>query len=95
MSGELLRLTESPKFQIRFKNALSAIAGLFRYREVEQFALLAARNPAAQRLRHNLATLDELLEDAADASMFRSTRRKEPLLIASVNIWTVGVTPIF
>jgi hypothetical protein len=62
MSGELLRLTESPNFQIRFKNALSAIAGLFRYREVEPFALLAARNPAAQSLRDNLAALDELLE---------------------------------
>jgi hypothetical protein len=46
--NELVYLTEKLSFQTRFKNALSATAGLFRYREVEPFALLAGRDVAAQ-----------------------------------------------
>lgn len=53
-SNELVYLTEKLSFQTRFKNALSATAGLFRYREVEPFALLAGRDAAAQKLRDNL-----------------------------------------
>jgi hypothetical protein len=53
-SSELVALTKKLSFNIRFKYALSAIAGLFRYREIEPYALLAARDPAAQRLRDSL-----------------------------------------
>lgn len=53
-SSELVALTEKLSFNIRFKYALSAIAGLFRYREVEPYALLAGRDPTAQRLRDSL-----------------------------------------
>jgi hypothetical protein len=53
-SRELLALTERRAFNVRFKYALSAIAGLFRYREIEPYALLAARDPAAQRLSERL-----------------------------------------
>lgn len=53
-STELVGLTEKLSFLARFKYALSAIAGLFRYRDVEPFALLAARDPAARRLRDSL-----------------------------------------
>jgi hypothetical protein len=61
MSDELMRLTECQSFQIRFKNALSAIAGLFRYRDIERFALLAGRDLAARRMRRALDEVDTLL----------------------------------
>ena len=61
-SNELVYLTETLSFQTRFKNALSATAGLFRYREVEPFALLAGRDAAAQKLRDNLGKAQFTLE---------------------------------
>jgi hypothetical protein len=61
MSLELIHLTEHLSFKVRFKNALSAIAGLFRYREIERYALLAGRDSTAQRLRKNLDEVDDLL----------------------------------
>ena len=61
VADELVRLTESLSFETRFKNALSAIAGLFRYREVKPFALVAGRDPAAQRLRDDLNEVEALL----------------------------------
>jgi hypothetical protein len=61
-SNELVYLTEKLSFQTRFKNALSATAGLFRYREVEPFALLAGRDVAAQKLRDNLEKAKIILE---------------------------------
>jgi len=54
VSNEIVDLTEKLSFQTRFQNALSATAGLFRFREVEPFALLAGRDAAAQKLRENL-----------------------------------------
>ncbi|WP_315813853.1 hypothetical protein [Bradyrhizobium sp. SZCCHNR2028] len=53
-SQDLIAQTERGAFNIRFKNALSAIAGLFRYREVEPYALMAERDPAVRQLRENL-----------------------------------------
>jgi hypothetical protein len=61
-SNELIYLTEKLSFQTRFKNALSATAGLFRYREVEPFALLAGRDAAAQTLRNNLEKAQTILK---------------------------------
>jgi len=61
-SNELIFLTEKLSFQTRFKNALSATAGLFRYREVEPFALLAGRDATAQTLRSNLEKTQIILE---------------------------------
>lgn len=42
------------KFRVRFKNAMSALAGLFRYREVEPYALLKGDDPTAGRLWEDL-----------------------------------------
>jgi hypothetical protein len=61
VSAELVQLAENLSFQVRFKNALSALAGAFRYREIEPFALLAKRDPAAQQLLKSLETVDALL----------------------------------
>jgi hypothetical protein len=61
VSLELIHLTEHLSFKVRFKNALSAIAGLFRYREIERYALLAGRDSTAQRLRKSLDDVDDLL----------------------------------
>lgn len=61
LSDELEDLRQRLWFKVRFKNALSALAGLFRYREIEPFALLASRNSAAQRLRQSLSGVDSAL----------------------------------
>jgi hypothetical protein len=60
-SSELVNLTQKLSFQTRFRNALSATAALFRYREVEPFALLAGRDAAAQKLRGNLEKAHTIL----------------------------------
>ncbi|MBR1214610.1 hypothetical protein [Bradyrhizobium sp. JYMT SZCCT0180] len=60
-SNELVHLTEKLSFQTRFRNALSATAALFRYREVEPFALLAGRDAPAQELRDNLEKAQAIL----------------------------------
>lgn len=59
--AELVHLTERLSFLARFKYALSAIAGLFRYREIEPFALLAGRDPAARRLRDSLERTSDMM----------------------------------
>lgn len=59
--GELRERLNRRNFLIRFRNALSAAAGLFRYREVEPYALLSARDPTAQRLRDVLSQIGEAL----------------------------------
>lgn len=61
VSDELLRLAERLSLKLRFKNALLALAGLFRYREIEPFAVLATRDPHAQLLRDRLDQVDALL----------------------------------
>ena len=54
----------SGKFRVRLKNALSALAGLFRYREVEPYALLKADDPTARRLWDDLGKIRSRLIDA-------------------------------
>ncbi len=61
VSAELARLPQAPAFHIRFMNTLSAIAGLFRYREIEPYALLAAREPAVRDLRNIIGQVDKVL----------------------------------
>ncbi|RWK87958.1 MAG: hypothetical protein EOR52_14990 [Mesorhizobium sp.] len=61
LGRELRSLQSSAWFKTRFKNALSALAGLFRYREVEPYALLSGRDPIAQQVRDTLAQIDHVL----------------------------------
>lgn len=61
LSQELVQLTSLRSFGIRFRNALLALAGLFRYREIERYALLAGRDPLAQTIRTNLDEVGWLL----------------------------------
>ncbi len=49
-----------------FRNTLSALAGMFRWREVEQYALLAERDPVASRVRNTLTEADYELARQAD-----------------------------
>ena len=51
----------SRRFGIRFKNAMLALAGLFRYREVEPFALLRGESPTAFRLSETLEKIRDCL----------------------------------
>ena len=61
LADELLRLTQTLSFQVRFRNALSALAGLFRYREIERYALLASRDHVAQQLLYRIEQVEHLL----------------------------------
>ena len=57
IASELSRVASAGRanaLQIRFKNALSALAGLFRFREVEPYALLRDKDPAADRICQDL-----------------------------------------
>ncbi len=55
--------TNNPKqFKTRFKNALSALAGLFRYREVQPFALLRNENREANKLASDLESINKALK---------------------------------
>lgn len=62
VSEELKDLTEKGSFKTRFKNALSAAAGLFRYRVVEPYALLAGQDPLADTLDRILSNVVQRLE---------------------------------
>lgn len=59
---ELLAQIKSSSFQIRFRNTLSAIAGLFRWRLQEPYALLASQDRVAERLRQTLLRAKDMLE---------------------------------
>jgi hypothetical protein len=48
-------------FVLKFRNTLSAIAGLFRWRVREPYALLADREPVAARLREVLISTETVL----------------------------------
>ena len=61
LADELLQLTQRLSFKVRFRNALSALAGLFRYREVNRYALLAKRDPVAQQLLNRIEEVERLL----------------------------------
>ncbi len=61
LSAELLDLIRRRSFQVRFKNTLSAIAALFRWREREPHALLATNEPAAAALQITLRQATDLL----------------------------------
>ena len=61
LSAELLDLIRRRSFQVRFKNTLSAIAALFRWREQEPHALLATNEPAAAALQITLRQALDLL----------------------------------
>jgi hypothetical protein len=68
LGRELIARIEARDFRIRFRNTLSAIAGLFRWRKREPFALLAARDPVAAQLRETLNRAKEMLERGIDIS---------------------------
>lgn len=61
LADELLKQIRSRSFKIKFRNTLSAIAGLFRWRVCEPYALLAARDPIAHSLRDTLLQARNLL----------------------------------
>ena len=67
LSSELSRLAQSKSnsgFQVRFKNALLALAGIFRYREIEPYALLRGYNQASTKLWEDLIVIrDRLIEN--------------------------------
>lgn len=66
VSTELEELANKSEFRRRFVNTLSAIAGLFRYREIEPYALLAERDPAARLLRDRIDHIDALITQRAE-----------------------------
>ncbi|WP_296645156.1 hypothetical protein, partial [Roseinatronobacter sp.] len=61
LSEHLIGAIQDQNFNVKFKNTLSAIAGLFRWREIEPFALLAADDRVAADLRQVLNRASDLL----------------------------------
>ena len=61
LADVLFDLTRKHSFDVRFRNALSALAGLFRYREVDGYALLASRDHVAQQLLNRIQQVEHLL----------------------------------
>jgi len=67
LGQELLDRIERREFLLRFRNTLSAIAGLFRWRRRESHALLAMQDPVAAKLRDMLVRAKTMLEGAGAA----------------------------
>ena len=61
LGRELLLQVESRHFSIKFRNTLSAIAGLFRWRKREPYALLATDDIVASGLRQTLERARQLM----------------------------------
>ena len=66
LADALLEQVRQRRFKTIFRNTLSALAGMFRWREVEQYALLAERDPVASRVRNTLTEADHELARHAD-----------------------------
>lgn len=64
LGQELIDRIQARDFRLRFRNTLSAIAGLFRWRLREPFALLAAQDEVAASLRETLLRAQTLLRRA-------------------------------
>jgi len=73
LGRELQEQVADHKFKVKFRNTLSAIAGLFRWRMREPHALLADREPVAAQLRANLVTTEGMLSTPA----YRNDRQVE------------------
>lgn len=61
LGQELRQQVNRRNFALKFRNTLSALAGLFRWRIREPYALLAKRDPIAADLRATLAETEGLL----------------------------------
>jgi hypothetical protein len=64
VTSELRELAAARSFGTRLKNALLALAGLFRYRDADPFALLEGRDPLADKIRSSLDVVDRSLSRA-------------------------------
>lgn len=65
LARSLVWQIEARSFQIRFRNTLSAIAGLFRWRVVSPYGLLCEDDPVARRVHCLLLKADSLIADGA------------------------------
>ena len=61
LSDHLIDVVKERNFKVKFKNTLSAIAGHFRWREIEPFALLASEDTVARGLQQALDRASDLL----------------------------------
>lgn len=62
LADSLLGQVRRRSFKVLFRNTLSALAGMFRWREIEPYALLAARDDVAARVREILTEAERELE---------------------------------
>lgn len=65
LGAELIERINDRNFKVRFQNTLSAIAGLFRWRIQEPYALLASTDPVATELRKTLVTARDMLQHSS------------------------------
>lgn len=73
LGQELRQQVNRRTFALKFRNTLSDLAGLFRWRICEPYALLAEREPVASDLRATLAETERLLMTPA----YRTVRQVE------------------
>jgi hypothetical protein len=88
LSTELLDQVRDRSFNVRFKNTLSAIAGLFRWREREPQALLATNEPTAARLQATLREATELLRRPQWTQV--PARQQKIILLEKIADYLVG-----
>lgn len=81
LAAKLAELVHEENLEVAFRNTLSAIAGLFRWRKREPRAFLAATDPVAQELRETIVQAHEQLTQAPpDALMPPRQRRAAELM---------------
>lgn len=76
---DLTRLAKTEDFSLRFKNGLSALAGLFRYREVEPRALLAGSDPFAEKMLLRVMELEAIVNKPR-RGVVNAGRRRETIV---------------
>ena len=75
LGRELLVRIKRRDFKVRFRNTLSALAGLFRWRVREPYALLASQDPVAAELRESLVEAKAMLEHPAADGVAQRERK--------------------
>lgn len=79
LGEELRKQVAQRTFALKFSNTLSAIAGLFRWRTREPYALLADREAVAARLQTILATSAEMLCTASYRNVSQVAQKREQI----------------
>lgn len=79
LGDELQKQVADHKFNVKFRNTLSALAGLFRWRSREPYALLADREPVAADLQAILVETEKVLSTPAYGNVPQVAQKREQI----------------